>query len=106
MTETTLDVKIVHSSANILHNDALAKVAQKNLEEVGGFRYTPEEKLFAEELQKSLQPDSAAALSSTAAVRPLSAADPNGPSASTDAGDVSWNVPTIGLFTATMVPGV
>ena len=55
MTETTLDLKIVHSSANILANDALAKVAQRNLEEVGGFHYTDEEKHFAEQLQKQFE---------------------------------------------------
>jgi aminobenzoyl-glutamate utilization protein B len=32
--------------------------------------------------------------------------DPNAPSASTDVGDVSWVVPTIGFSTATFVPGV
>jgi len=103
---TTFDVKIIHSSANIVANDALAKVAQKNLEEVGGFQYSAEEKHFAEELQKSLPADGTGDLSSTGAVRPLSPVDPNAPAASTDAGDVSWNVPTIGFLTATFVPGV
>jgi len=62
MTETTLDVKDFGGDANILPNDALAKVAQRNLEEVGGFRYTPEERRFAEALQKSLPPGEAGAL--------------------------------------------
>ena len=57
MTETTLDVRIVSSEMNIVANNALAKGAQRNLEEVGGFRYTPEEKHFADELQKSLPAD-------------------------------------------------
>ena len=39
-------------------------------------------------------------------MRPLQPFDPNAPSASTDVGDVSWNVPTIGFGTATFVPGV
>ncbi|MEO8130262.1 MAG: hypothetical protein ABI822_24385 [Bryobacteraceae bacterium] len=104
--ETTFDINIIHSSANIVPNDALAKVAQRNLEEVGGFRYTAEETHFATELQKSLPPEGIGELSSTSAVRPLTAVDPNAPAASTDAGDVSWNVPTIGFLTATFVPGV
>ena len=70
MTDTTFDVKIVHSSANIVPNDALAKVAQKNLEEVGGFHYSAQEKHFAEELQKSLPAEGAGDLTSTGAVRP------------------------------------
>ncbi len=106
MTETTFDVKIIHSSANIVPNDALAKVAQKNLEEIGGFEYTAEEKHFATELQKSLPPDGAGDLSSTVVVQPLTKVDPNAPTASTDAGDVSWNVPTIGFSAASFVPGV
>ncbi len=106
MTETTLDTKIDSTDANIIPNDALARVAQKNLEEVGGFRYTPEERHFAEELQKSLPPEVAGALDSTASVAPLRPIDPNAPSASTDVGDVSWNVPTIGFGAATFVPGV
>ena len=97
MTETTLDVKEVGGDANVLPNDALAKVAQRNLEEVGGFRYTAEEKHFAEELQKSLPAGGAGDLDSTALIQPLRRPDPNAAAASTDVGDVSWNVPTIGF---------
>jgi aminobenzoyl-glutamate utilization protein B len=106
MTETTLEMREVSGSANLIPNDALAKAAQKNLEEVGGFRYTAEEKHFAEELQKSLAPGVAGDLESTAQVEALRKPDPNAPSASSDAGDVSWNVPTIGFGAATFVPGV
>ncbi len=106
MTETTLDVIDVGGDANVLPNDALAKVAQRDLEEVGGFRYTAEEKHFAQELQKSLPAGGAGDLDSTASVQPLPRPDPNAPAASTDVGDVSWNVPTIGFTTATFVPGV
>jgi aminobenzoyl-glutamate utilization protein B len=106
MTETTVDTRIVSGEVNILPNDPLAQVAQKNLEEVGGFQYTPEEKHFAENLQKSLPADGAGDLASTSVIRPLRPFDPNEPAASTDVGDVSWNVPTIGFGTATFVPGV
>ncbi len=106
MTETSLEIKIGSTDANIIGNDALARVAQKNMEEVGGFRYTAAEKHFAEDLQKSLPPEVAGNLDSTATVVPLRPIDPNAPSASTDAGDVSWNVPTIGFGAATFVPGV
>ena len=85
-----------------LSNDALAKVAQRNLEEVGGFRYTPEEEHFAEQLQKSLPPGGAGKLDSTAIIQPLRRPDPNAPAASTDVGDVSWNVPTIVFGTASV----
>jgi aminobenzoyl-glutamate utilization protein B len=106
MTETTLDVKEIGGDANVLGNDALAKVAQRNLEEVGGFRYTAEERRFAEQLQKSLPEGAAGALDSTALIQPLRQPDINRAAASTDVGDVSWNVPTIGFSAATFVPGV
>jgi aminobenzoyl-glutamate utilization protein B len=106
MTETTLEVKDIGGTANVLPNDALAKVAQRNLQEVGGFRYTVEERHFAEELQKSLPEGGAGDLDSTALIQPLRRPDPNAAAASTDVGDVSWNVPTIGFETATFVPGV
>jgi aminobenzoyl-glutamate utilization protein B len=103
MTETTLDVREIGGDTNVLPNDVLAKAAQRNLEEVGGFQYTAEEKQFAEELQKSLPAGEGGKLDSTAAVLPLGV---RAGQASTDAGDVSWNVPTIGFRTATFVPGV
>jgi aminobenzoyl-glutamate utilization protein B len=106
MTETTLTVREIGGDANVVPNDALAKVAQRNLEEVGGFRYTTEEKHFAEELQKSLPAGAARELDSTALIQPLRQPDANAAGASTDVGDVSWNVPTIGFRAATFVPGV
>jgi aminobenzoyl-glutamate utilization protein B len=103
MTETTLDVREIGGDTNVLPNEVLAKAAQRNLEEVGGFHYTAEEKQFAAELQKSLPAGEGGKLDSTAAVLPLGV---RAGQASTDAGDVSWNVPTIGFRTATFVPGV
>jgi aminobenzoyl-glutamate utilization protein B len=76
------------------------------MEDVGGFTYTPAEKEFAEELQKSLPPNAAGHFEKTSTIMPLRPADPNAPAASTDVGDVSWNVPTIGFLSATFVPGV
>ena len=106
MTETTLETHIQSTDANIIGNDPLAKVAQKNLEEVGGLRYTPLEMKFAQEIQKTIPSENAGNLDSPAAVNPSRPYDPNQPSASTDAGDVSWNVPTVGFSAATFVPGV
>ena len=106
MTETQLETKVIGGDANILGNDVLAKLAQHNLEQVGGFRYTQQEQQFALELQKTLPPGGARPLDTSVKVEPLTPFDPNSPAASTDVGDVSWNVPTIGFSTATFVPGV
>ena len=106
MTGTTVDVADVRSDANIIGNDALASVAQKNLEEVGGFTMSDTEKEFALEMQKTLSIDTMPSLDQSHLVEPLRPVDLNAPSASTDVGDVSWTVPTIGFTTATFVPGV
>jgi aminobenzoyl-glutamate utilization protein B len=106
MTETTLEVRNIGSDANIIPNDVLAPVAQRNLEAAGGFTVSAGERAFALEVQKTLPPGAAGSLELTQAIQPLRVYDPNQPSASTDVGDVSWNVATIGFSTATFVPGV
>ena len=105
MTGTTLDVSGIGSYANIIPNDPLAAVAQKNLQEVGGYKMTADEEKFALELQKTFKLDTPPSLASTNEVEPLRKFDPNEPAASTDLGDVSWHVPTIGFSAATFVPG-
>lgn len=105
MTETTMEVKVDSTDANIVPNNPLAHLAQRDLEEVGGFRYTAEEQRFAAEIRKTLPPEAGAA-ESPETVLPLTPIDPNSPAASTDVGDVSWNVPTIGFGAATFAPGV
>jgi aminobenzoyl-glutamate utilization protein B len=105
MTGTTVEVEDISSDANIVGNDALAPVAQRNLEEVGGFAMDEQQKRFAQELQKSFALDTMPSLDLTSQVQPLRPVDPNAPSASTDVGDVSWTVPTIGFSIATWVPG-
>ena len=106
MTGTTLEITDIGSDANIIGNDALAPVAQKNLEEVGGFTMDASQKEFALKLQKTLGLETVPSLDLTDEIQPLKPSDPNAPTASTDVGDVSWNVPTIGFSAATFVPGV
>lgn len=105
MTETTVDVQVVSADANVLTNAPLAQLAQRELEEIGGFTYTPQQKAFAEELQKTLPPSATGHFEQTSAIVPLRDPDPNAPAASTDVGDISWVVPTIGFTSATLVPG-
>jgi aminobenzoyl-glutamate utilization protein B len=102
-TGTTYDVTIVSSVYALLINQTLAKVQQRALERVGGYTYTPEEKAWAEKLQKTLV-HSAVPLETTSKIYPLDFTSPAFP-ASTDVGDVSWRVPTVQLNAATWVPG-
>jgi len=106
MTGTTYEVTDIGGDANIVGNDALAEVAQKNLEEVGGYTLDAPQREFALKLQKTLGLEDVPGLDLTRSVQPLRPVDPNAPAASTDVGDVSWMVPTIGFETATFVPGV
>jgi aminobenzoyl-glutamate utilization protein B len=85
----------------LLGNETLAKAMDANLRIVGGYTYTEQEKQFATKLQESFK-DQAQPLESTQVIGPLRTYDG---SASTDVGDVSWAVPTVGLGTATWVPG-
>ena len=86
---------------SLLPNDALGQVMQRALQQVGGVVYDSADTAFAQQLQQSLQ--QRPALSGAATLEPYSAERAGG--ASTDVGDVSWNVPTVGLSTATWVPG-
>lgn len=106
-TGTTFELQLVGSVYSLLPNETLARVQQRALERVGGFTYTPEERSFAERLQKSTA-FTAVPLETTARVKPL-VIDSTGAGAlgggSTDVGDVSWVVPTVQLSAATWVPG-
>jgi aminobenzoyl-glutamate utilization protein B len=99
-TETHVEIEVTGGVYNMQPNEVLAKVMDKNLREIGGYTYTPEEKAFAEKIQTTFT--KAPKLESTQTVAPLSQRDGIG---STDVADVSWVVPTVGLSTATWVPG-
>ena len=100
-TGTDVDWEVIHGNNPLLVNEALARVMDAKLRSLGGVEYTDEERAWAAEISKSLG----------AGARPLESAaqvDPYGKSlgyGSTDVGDVSYATPTVGLGTATWVPG-
>lgn len=103
-TGTSVSHEVMTGLYNVLPNETLAKLMQKNLETVGGVNYTAEEKSFADEIRKTVNATNLPPINSAAEVKPYAL---NGlTSASTDVGDVSWVVPTAGLSTATWVPGI
>jgi aminobenzoyl-glutamate utilization protein B len=106
MTGTTVDIKIINADSNLIPNTPLAADAQKNLEEVGGWTMNADQKEFALKLQKNLGTETVPSLDLTSIIQPLAPPDAGAPAGSTDVGDISWNVPTIGFMTATFVPGV
>ncbi len=103
-TGTTMELEVTGAVYNVLPNDYLSGVMNKNLERVGGFSYTPEEAKFAEEIRKTLTDPPDVAVGSQEQVRPMRSGAVN--SSSTDLADVSWNVPTVSLTAATFAPGV
>ena len=100
-TETKMAFEIISGSHDLLINKTLATSMQSNLEKVGGVIYTDEEVLFGKQLQKSFL-GKVPSIDSARSIMPLYIEKNQG---STDVGDVSYVVPTVGLETATWVPG-
>lgn len=102
-TETRMDYEIIGGTHDLLLNRSLADVMQKNLEKVGGVKYTEEEKLFAKRIQSSFN-FSYPSVDAADSIKPLKIGMDAG-GGSTDVGDVSYVVPTVGLRAATWAPG-
>lgn len=100
-TGTKVDWEIIHGNHPILVNETLQKVADAKLRQLGGIRYNAEEQAFAERLYASFDKPSLG-LGSQEDVQPYSLSQGYG---STDVGDVSMVVPTVGLRAAGFVPG-
>jgi aminobenzoyl-glutamate utilization protein B len=76
---------------------------QQNMEKIGGFTYSPAEAEFAKKIQSSFTfsyPD----INATKDINALKIQTDAG-GGSTDVGDVSYVVPTVGCETATWAPG-
>jgi aminobenzoyl-glutamate utilization protein B len=103
-TGTTMDVEVIGAVYNMLPNHYLASLMNKNLERVGGVTYTPDEQAFAEQIRKTLTEPPTVPLGSQETVQRSPSG--GGGRASTDLSDVSWNVPTVSMTSATFVPGI
>lgn len=100
-TGTTVDWEIIHGNHPVLVNETLAKMMDEKLRQVGGVYYNDAEQAFAEDIYETLnQPD--LELGSEERIQPYEKSLGYG---STDVGDVSMAAPTVGLRTATWVPG-
>ncbi len=101
-TETQVETRIIGSVFNLLPNGPLAELYDRHLRRVGGVRYGPEERAFAEQLHQTLPREGLLPLGSEEQIQPMVSGP--GP-ASTDVGDVSWIAPTAEFRAATYVPG-
>ncbi|OQP57771.1 amidohydrolase [Niastella vici] len=103
-TGTTMDYEITGGVYDLLPNMVLSEAMYKNLVKVGGVTYTAAEEAYAKKIQTSFDfkaPDVEAA----SKIDSLKADTSGEGFGSTDVADVSWTVPTVGLSTATWVPG-
>lgn len=104
-TETRMEYEIIGGTHDLLINRTLAKLMQQNLEISGGVNYSAEEIAFAKKLGTTL--NNPPPVSSASEIIPLPNEIGSGAGeGSTDVGDVSYAVPTVGLESATWVPGV
>jgi aminobenzoyl-glutamate utilization protein B len=101
-TETTMKYEVLTGHYSLLPISTLSRVMYDNLKLVGGVKYDEREKEFAKKLQSTFSfktPD----VSQAELIEPYT--DKGFFPASTDVGDISWITPTVGLGTATWVPG-
>ena len=101
-TGTSMNYEIIHGNYSVLPNDTLAKVMHAKLSSVGGVEYSEADEVFAAEISKTL-PTGVYIKGRAAEVKPFETGQRG--NGSTDVGDVSWTVPTVGMSTATWVPG-
>jgi aminobenzoyl-glutamate utilization protein B len=97
-----VEEEVIGGVHELLPNDVLAGLVHQNLTAIGGVKYTPEELKYAEEISKT-EGMGIREIASAATIQSLGGSLLT--SASTDVGDVSWTVPTVGLTAATWVPG-
>jgi aminobenzoyl-glutamate utilization protein B len=102
-TETKMEYEIIGGTHDLLLNKTLGEVMQKNLEKVGGVTYTTDEIAFGKKIQSSFN-FKVPAIETAVDVKPFRLVEDAG-GGSTDVGDVSYAVPTVGLRAATWIPG-
>jgi len=102
-TGTTMKYDIIGGTHDLLINKTLAEVMQTNLEKVGGIKYSEADYAFAKKIQPSFI-GTKVDIATAATIKPLSYVN-EGNNGSTDVGDVSYALPTVGMRAATWVPG-
>ena len=98
-----MDYEMIGGTHELLHIESLQKQVQSNLEKIGGYNYSEDEKVFANKISESL----GVKLNTeyVEGVQPYNSSTQAKGSGSTDVGDVSFALPTVGFNAATWVPG-
>lgn len=105
-TGTRMNYEIIGGVYNMMPNETLAHMMDKNLHIVGGFSYTPEETAFGKKIQSTFidQKNIPNMDSASQQVQPFTIVKEGG-IGSSDVADVSWVTPTAGMSAATFVAG-
>ncbi|PTM06653.1 MAG: amidohydrolase [Bacteroidetes bacterium] len=101
-TDTKMEYEMIGGTHELLPNLTLQEVMYKNLVAIGGYSFDAKELEFANEISKSLGQKNLNTAFSEGVVPYTENAVAYG---STDVGDVSFTVPTVGMGAATWVPG-
>jgi aminobenzoyl-glutamate utilization protein B len=101
-TGTTMKYEIIGGTHDLLMIDTLNIAMQKELERTGGVSLSTEEIAFGKKIQSSFPFQAPDILASSKVNSPDMPQDLPG---STDVGDVSYNIPTVGIWAATWIPG-
>ncbi len=101
-TGTTMGYEMIGGTHELLPNLTLQERMHKNLSRIGGITYSSEEKAFADKIAMSLGQKEVDIATAKNVAPYKTEAKAYG---STDVGDVSFKVPTVGFGTATWVPG-
>ncbi len=99
-TGTNIEIEVMHGNHSLLPNERLSRQMHANLSRVGGVRYDGDEQRFASQISKTLTVGNFLGME-----RQVMRFENRQGMGSTDVGDVSWVVPTVGLRTSTWVPG-
>ncbi|MEO1335484.1 MAG: amidohydrolase, partial [Myxococcota bacterium] len=100
-TGTRVEWEIIHGNHPLLINEALARMVDRKLRQVGGIQYSNDDLPFVRKLHESLN-EPRRRLGQEADIEPYEVSLGYG---STDVGDVSIATPTAGLLIATWPPG-
>lgn len=103
MAEVEPSLSLQGGAYNLLVNQTGAKMLYENMKKLGDIDYSPEEQEFARQIQIAVGVEPKG-MNST--LQPLEEPIEDPPGASTDLGDVSWNVPTLHISVTTAPEGV
>jgi aminobenzoyl-glutamate utilization protein B len=105
-TGTKMDYEIIGGVYELLPVDALSRMVYDNMQKVSGVIYSTQELDFGKKIQESFLPGSRPAITDAAKIEEYKVVnEANRSGGSTDVGDVSWAVPTVGFRAATWIPG-